>query len=142
MHIGARVLGAQRMRFARSQVCLIPARTVRAQGVRRAILPYLQQLRARVDQVYLHLDIDVLDPSEAPGVDFRTPHGLTADEVQQVVRAVGRLFRIRAANLTAFNPSRDEGDKTVKAALRLIKAVTNAAAGGRRGGSLVSSGHP
>ena len=36
----------------------------------------IAHLRARVDAVYLHIDMDFLDSKESPGVNFRGPGGV------------------------------------------------------------------
>ena len=40
-------------------------------------------------QLYLHVDIDVLDPAEAPGVDYPVAGGLRLDELTRIVDAIG-----------------------------------------------------
>jgi arginase family enzyme len=49
----------------------------------------LAALRDRVDAVYLHVDLDVLDPSERRANPLAVPGGPTVDEVRAVIGAVG-----------------------------------------------------
>jgi len=124
VHVGSRALDREEgERLRRSQVLLVPANELRRQGFRRALLPRLMALRSRVREVYLHLDIDVLDPHQAPGVDFPAPNGLGVSEVQRAIQMIGRHFRIAAAALTAFNPRRDDDDKTLQAGLLLMQRI-------------------
>jgi arginase len=82
----------------------------------------LQNL-AGLPQLYLHVDIDVLDPVAAPGVDYPAGGGLSlAGLIQIVERAVG-LGNIAALAITAVNPEKDVDQRTVSAALTVIDAA-------------------
>jgi arginase len=74
-------------------------------------------------QVYLHVDIDVLDPVEAPGVNFPAAGGLQVAQLQEAVRTVAGLGNVRAFALTAVNPEKDIDGRTVTAALDVIEAA-------------------
>jgi arginase len=74
-------------------------------------------------QVYLHIDIDVLDPVEAPGVDYPAGGGLQASQLQEAVRMVAGLGNVHALALTAVNPEKDVDGRTVSAALGVIEAA-------------------
>jgi arginase len=74
-------------------------------------------------QVYLHVDIDVLDPVEAPGIDFPAAGGLQVAQLQEAVRQVAGLGNLRAFALTAANPEKDLDGRTVAAALNVIEAA-------------------
>ncbi len=74
-------------------------------------------------QVYLHVDIDVLDQTVAPGVNFPTSGGRSVPQLQAIVRQVFGLGTIAAMSLTAVNPEKDVGGRTVQAALDVIAAA-------------------
>ena len=76
-----------------------------------------------LSQVYLHVDIDVLDPVEAPGVNFPAAGGLRVAQLQEAVRKVVALGNIRAFALTAVDPEKDIDGRTVSAALDVIEAA-------------------
>ncbi len=111
-----------------SEMHAVTASEVNAMGVEESLRPPLEDLSSRVREVYLHLDIDSLDPRHAPGVDFPAPGGLSVEDVEDTIRIVAQRFRIRAAALTAYNPDRDEDDRTLRAGTRLIGALAEAAA--------------
>jgi len=54
-----------------------------------------------------HLDVDVLDPSFIPGVNFPEPGGLTQNEVLDIFHELQAKDKLRVVDLTAYNPSRD-----------------------------------
>jgi arginase len=91
---------------------------VRRVAVGEPIEPALDALAARVPDVYVHVDLDVLDPSEGQANRYRSEHGMTAGDVAAVVDKVARRFTIRAAAITAYEPAYDpEGTIPVAAAL-------------------------
>jgi arginase len=78
-------------------------------------------LADRVDDVYLHVDLDALDPSIAPGiVDAPVPHGLSLPQVDDVLGAVTGRLGVRAVALTTYTPSRDVDGATHASALHVL----------------------
>jgi arginase len=55
---------------------------IRAQGMARALVPAIEALRAKVKSVYLHVDMDVLDPQVARANAYAEPDGLSVAEVE------------------------------------------------------------
>jgi len=89
----------------------------------------LDRLAAHVREVYLDVDIDALDPAVAPGVvDRPVPGGLTLEQAEEAIRAVTARFTLRAVDLAVYNPDLDEGDRTLRAGLRIIELVGGAIA--------------
>jgi arginase len=77
-----------------------------------------------VDEVYVHVDLDALDPEVAPGiVDAPVPGGLSLEEAEETIRAVAAQFPIRAAAVTTYNPELDRDERTLRAALRLLERL-------------------
>ena len=74
-------------------------------------------------QLYLHVDIDVLDPVAAPGVDFPATHGLGLDQLQSLVGQAAGMGNLAALALTAVDPEKDVDGRTVSAALDAIEAA-------------------
>jgi arginase len=88
--------------------------------------PALSALAARVHDVYVHVDLDVLDPSEGQANRYRSENGLTADEVASAIGEVARRFTIRAAALTAYEPVYDTGGTVPGAATLIAKQIVGA----------------
>jgi arginase len=80
----------------------------------------LADLARRVSMVYLHIDIDVLDPAESPGVNCRTPGGLPVRQAEHWIGEVAARLPIGAIGLTNYRPDFDPGGRTAQAALRLL----------------------
>lgn len=81
----------------------------------------LERLRSRADTVYLHIDLDVLDPAEGTANVFATPHGLLLPQVLQVIEMMRRGLDIAAVALTAYDPTCDP-EARIPAAARSILA--------------------
>lgn len=83
----------------------------------------LADLATRVDQAYIHMDLDVLDPSELRANVFSCPGGLTVAQMADVVRATGRHLKIAAAGITAYDPDQDPEGKGAKVVATLLNAL-------------------
>lgn len=71
----------------------------------------------------LSIDLDAIDPNEAPGVGTPAVKGLSAD---QLVQAVAHLFEnphFLAAEIVEFNPTYDKEHKTEKVISALIDSM-------------------
>jgi arginase len=70
----------------------------------------LDRLAAEVDRVYIHVDLDALDPSIGSGVvDPPVPGGLSAEQLYELLDQVHERFTIAGATLATYTPSRDDG---------------------------------
>ncbi|HWQ14685.1 MAG TPA: arginase family protein [Roseiflexaceae bacterium] len=76
-----------------------------------------------LSQLYLHVDIDVLDPAEAPGVDYPAAGGLRLEELRAAVQRIAGMGNLAALALTAVNPEKDADGRTVRAALDVVEAA-------------------
>ncbi|MCA1576272.1 MAG: arginase family protein [Acidobacteria bacterium] len=54
---------------------MIAVTTIRQSGIAEALNLPLRTLRSRGPRIYLHFDLDVLDPTRAPGNEFAAPGG-------------------------------------------------------------------
>ena len=90
----------------------------------------LDALRERVEEVYLHLDLDVLDSSEGMVNIYAAEGGPSASDVSAAIEAIGDRFRIRAAAMTAYDPGADPEGRVPPTAVRLLVRIVDAAAGG------------
>lgn len=75
------------------------------------------------DGVYLHVDVDVLDPSAGPANAYATPGGVGADDLVDVVTTLRRRLQLRAVAFTAYDPGYDPQGLALAATLRAIRAA-------------------
>jgi arginase len=122
--VGVRDLSPEeeRDRLARSAIHVVGWAGGRPQADAHTTLDGLAE---RADDVYVHVDLDALDPEIAPGiVDPPVPGGLSIADLEDVLGSVRDRFRIRAAAVTTYNPEVDEGDRTLRAGLACIELLT------------------
>jgi arginase len=93
--------------LASSRVMPVKASRLEAEGAEEALEPALSALARTVSRVYLHIDLDVHDPSAARANQYAVPGGLSARTVQELVRVVAERFSIVAAALTSYDPAFD-----------------------------------
>jgi arginase len=118
--VGARDLEPyQRRRLEDSRVRVLWGATDGA-----ALARALDDLRRSVGAVYLHVDLDALDPAEGRANAYAAPGGLSLAELEAALQAVRRRFHVRAAAITAYDPGFDEDGRVARAALRVARAVS------------------
>lgn len=128
IHLGGRDFDPGELeRMAASQVRTVPAAALRAGPVAVALGPALSELRSIFREVYLLLDLDVLDPEVAPANRFSGPGGLSLVRLEELLRFLAGRFAIRAAALTAYDPGCDRRGLARDAAARLIRVLTDLA---------------
>ncbi len=142
VHIGGRDFDREEEQsLSRSRVRVISASELTREGPEDALWPLLQTLmRAqsgrRPDELgamadaYLHLDVDVLSPDEAPAVGYPAPGGLGRDQRLDAFADGGRARRVSAVTLAGLDPDApDPEGRTVSAGLAALCAAVAAAAG-------------
>jgi arginase len=80
--------------------------------------------------VYVHVDLDVLDPAVVEGVGFPEPFGLTVEQLTSAITALRARFELAGAAVTGFAPASPDaavGDLSV--ILRILAALTRPVSG-------------
>lgn len=85
-------------------------------------------ISADVDALYLHIDLDVIDPSFGDANAYATPGGLSPDEVLAAVVAATDQVPVGAVSFTAYDPSHDGDGRFAATATELMAAVLRALA--------------
>ena len=106
-------------------------RQVAAALLRNDLPSALAALRTR-EQVYIHLDLDVLDPSEGRVNGYAAPGGLSRADVAWAIERIAGELRPGAAALTSFDPAADPQGRALDAAVSLGVALVQTVAGTRR----------
>jgi arginase len=97
--------------------------SVRPPDALRDLMDLMIALRQRADQIYLHIDLDFLDPLESPGTNFRAGNGVSVATGKDLLNSIVRTVPVSAVALTNYNPDLDEDGKSAQAALSLLAAL-------------------
>lgn len=69
--------------------------------------------------LYIHVDVDVVDPIDMPGVNYPSPDGPSAETVARAVAALYETGRVVALSFSAWNPALDGADIAAAATRRI-----------------------
>jgi arginase len=100
--VGARDLDSpETSALAQSPItCITPARM-------DTLAEAIEAVSRRVENFYVHLDVDVLDKSEGSANSYACGGGLSADELYAALELLQRSGRIRIASITSYDPAAD-----------------------------------
>jgi|GEM_PF-397273 len=96
---------------------------LRTSGWRRAAESLLGAVRAAGGQLYVSLDLDVLDPHDAPGVAVPARHGAALEAVRGLLRLIAASDLLAGADVVELYPPADLDGRTVEAAAACIEAL-------------------
>jgi arginase len=88
----------------------------------------MTRLSEQTDVVYVHVDLDVLDPSVIPGHPLTVPGGPTGEELGAAIAAMFRYPRTEALGLASYPHQDDPGQVTLRAIHELVKGAIQGAA--------------
>src|SRR5713101_5917266 len=75
------------------------------------------------DGIHLSLDMDALDPNEAPGVGTPVRGGLSYREAQLAMEMLAASGKLRSIEVAEVNPILDTGNKTAQLAVELVASA-------------------
>jgi arginase family enzyme/GNAT superfamily N-acetyltransferase len=76
-----------------------------------------------VDAVYVHIDLDVLDPEIFASVGAPEPGGLTPGQVSEMVTALADRFEIAGVGITEYEPARTQDQETLAGLVGAVMAA-------------------
>ena len=85
-----------------------------------AVFAQLDRLSKITDKIYVHIDMDVLDPREVMGHQNKVPNGPTSEELARLFEAIFTRYPKASAIGFATIPSTDEGGLSIAALNRMI----------------------
>ncbi|MDQ3697504.1 MAG: arginase family protein, partial [Gemmatimonadota bacterium] len=74
------------------------------------------------ERLYLHLDLDVLDPSEGQANEYAVAGGVSAAALQAAFRTLGERARPAALTISAYDPAYDVDGRVCRAAFEAVGA--------------------
>ena len=123
VQIGVRDLDLEeRNRLARGGLHVFTMRDVDELGLARVAALALGRL-SHLSRIHVSLDMDGLDPAEAPGVGTPVPGGLTYREAHLLMEILGDSGQICALDMVEINPILDNGNQTAELAVGLAASL-------------------
>jgi arginase len=81
----------------------------------------MRWLAGRCDLLYLHIDLDVLDPRLVPSSSTPSADGLTVDELVTVIATVLATAKVAAITLSSLNPGAgSRGQRSISSAMKTL----------------------
>ncbi len=96
-----------------------------------AVWAQLDRLNAISDRLYIHIDMDVLDPREVMGHGNKVPDGPSSEELARLFEQIFRRYPKASAIGFATIPATDEGGLSIAAVNRMIEAAVRGVASRR-----------
>lgn len=92
-------------------------------GMTRIMEETIEYLRERTDGVHLSLDLDALDPNDAPGVGTPVAGGISYRESHLAMEMLEESNLITSAEFVEVNPILDEKNRTAETAVALMGSL-------------------
>jgi arginase len=121
--IGVRDLDCEEKRLLANSGCTVfTMRDVDELGMHTVLRKALKKLE-HIPTIHLSLDMDAMDPKEAPGVGTPSPGGLTYREAQLIMETLCDSKKLQSADVMETNPILDTQNKTAQVAVSLIASL-------------------
>jgi arginase len=88
-----------------------------------AVWAQLDRLNRLTDKLYVHIDMDVLDPREVMGHGNKVPNGPSSEQLAKLFEAIFARYPKASAIGFATIPATDEGGLSIAAVNRMIAAA-------------------
>ena len=82
----------------------------------------LVTLKNRVNGVYLHIDMDVLQTKQGKPNHLAVPGGLPSGMVEKAIVMIKEHLQLKGCAISSFDPDYDKGHSVLNDGLRLIRA--------------------
>lgn len=84
------------------------------------LLSMIDKLATSVSNIWISLDLDVIDRIYAPGAGMPNAKGLTYREIATIAEYIGKHCNVIGIDVVEYNPLQDEQNKTAELGIELI----------------------
>ena len=85
----------------------------------------VNDLAERVPNIWVSMDLDVIDRIYAPGAGMPNAKGLVYREIATIAEYIGRKCNVVGIDVVEYNPLQDEANKTAELGIELIAKFFN-----------------
>lgn len=124
-HVGLQNLSEERVILTGARD-LDPAEKEAIENSKVHFLPDVQSLMNHPSldsSLYVHFDVDVINPEDAPAVGYMASGGPSADELREVFRFLRVTGKIVAASLCTWNTQMEGAQKTERVCMESLKVL-------------------
>lgn len=90
------------------------------------VLDTINDFMSRFRQIHVSLDIDVLDPSIAPGTGVPEVGGITEEALHEVLDFIlTKSDQVKSLDLVEYNPLLDIEERTDRVVQKLVKTISS-----------------
>lgn len=119
--IGVRSWETEEYKFLSDlNVKIITMAEVASQGIEEVFTQALRIVDSNCAGFGVSLDLDVIDPTEAPGVGSPVPYGVSSQILTQTLSTLTGRPDFLGIELVEFNPFRDENNRTLQVIRQLV----------------------
>ncbi len=116
----------EKVRLRDSGVSVVEERRIREVSSAEALGAALDTMRARVERVHVHLDLDVLDPEAVgPANEFAPEEGLRTEEVEGSIRVIRERLEVASATVASYDPSFDRKGRVLEAGVAFARTLAS-----------------
>ena len=96
---------------------------VKERGIESVLQEAIDYIKCRTKVFGVSLDLDVIDPQQAPGVGSPEPGGLDANEIISALQLLEKEEQFKVFELVEFNPRKAHYEKTAKICFEILQTI-------------------
>lgn len=125
LYVGARSLDPYEVELIKEQgISRITCDVINSDMIQ--VLDTINDFMSRFKQIHVSLDIDVLDPSIAPGTGVQEVGGITEEALHEVLDFIlKKCDKVMSLDLVEYNPLLDMEERTDRVVLKLVKTISS-----------------
>ena len=125
LYVGARSLDPYEVELIKEQgISRITCDVINSDMIQ--VLDTISDFMSRFKQIHVSLDIDVLDPSIAPGTGVPEVGGITEEALHEVLDFVlTKSDQVKSLDLVEYNPLLDIEERTDRVVQKLVKTISS-----------------
>lgn len=125
LYVGARSLDPYEVELIKEQgISRITCDVINSDMIQ--VLDTINDFMSRFRQIHVSLDIDVLDPSIAPGTGVPEVGGITEEALHEVLDFIlKKCDKVKSLDLVEYNPLLDMEERTGRVVQKLVKTISS-----------------
>lgn len=123
MEVGIRAPTPEQLDYAQQKkINIISTSALFDKGAKRIAEDIVEYFSGKIDKLYLSVDLDILDPSVAPGVGNPESGGVTTRTIVDLIQNISSL-NLQAFDIVELCPPFDSSNITAFAAAKIIREI-------------------